>query len=259
MLREAAITAGAMYLRASLRAADRHKNEWLINARASTCTEYAVSNFVVDATGKVSAFARALGVPKHRADRLMALSTVLDTRHNAFSFSHALSVETCANGWWYSTPLPNSQLTLCFLTDPGELSTRKSYRAQGWQRALGGSRFVKEQLRFCGPITSVNTAAAFSASLECLCGQGWSAVGDAASSVDPLCGAGVARALESGIECAKCIQASLDGSSDAMHDYEIKERRVFLNAEKMRAFEYARETQWPHHRFWEVRKTAILI
>jgi flavin-dependent dehydrogenase len=259
MLREAAITAGAVYLRASLRAARHHKGSWLTQGRALTRSECAVSNFVVDATGKVSAFARAMGVEKRRVDRLLALSTVLEAGHNAFSFSHVLSVETCPNGWWYSTPLPNSQLTLSFLTDPGELSTQTQYRVQRWQHALEGCRFIKEQLRLCGPVATVNVSPAFSASLERFCGQGWLAVGDAASSVDPLCGAGVARALEAGIECAKCIQASLDGRTDAMQAYEAKERRAFVNAEKMRAFEYAREAQWPNQPFWKSRKALNTI
>jgi flavin-dependent dehydrogenase len=259
MLREAAITAGAVYLRASFRAARRHKNEWLIQARVSTRSEdavYAVSTFVVDASGKVSAFARAMGVEKRRIDRLMALSTVLDTGHFAFSFSHALSVETCANGWWYSTPLRNSQLAFSFLTDPGELRTEEPYRVQEWQRALEGCRFIKEQLRLCSPVSTVNVTPAFSASLQRFYGQGWLAVGDAASSVDPLCGAGVARALETGIKSAKCIQTSFDGRLDAMQDYEIRERRVFINAERMRELEYTRESQWPSRGFWRSRRNG---
>jgi hypothetical protein len=61
------------------------------------------------------------------------------------------------------------------------------------------------------------------------------------------------------LKCAKCIRARLNGDAGIMQRCEMKERRLFLNAEKMRTFEYARETQWPHHRFWEARKTAILI
>jgi flavin-dependent dehydrogenase len=256
MLRNESIAAGAVYLRASFRAASRHENEWVIHARKSTRIEYAVSNFLVDATGKVSAFARALGIAKRRLDKLVALSTVVHTSHKSFSLSHALSLETCPNGWWYSAPLPNSQLTFCFLTDPGEFSTCKSSRVEEWRRALSGSRFMKEQLRFCTPIKSVEITAAFSASLERSSGEGWSAVGDSASSVDPLCGAGVARALESGIECARCIRASMDNCIDALHGYEMRERRLFLNAETMRAFEYSRETQWPQHRFWAARRAS---
>ena len=103
---------------------------------------------------------------------------------------------------------------------------------------------------------SVNVMPAFSASLSCLYGDGWTAVGDAASSVDPLCGAGMARALESGIDCAKCIGTTFHGRVNAMQDYEIKQRKVFTNADNMRLREYTREAQWQNNQFWISRRNG---
>jgi flavin-dependent dehydrogenase len=80
---------------------------------------------------------------------------------------------------------------------------------------------------------------------------GFRAVGDAAMSVDPLAGNGVARALSSALEAAPQIDAALDGAAPppaAAGD-------PFLEYLDLRAAYYRLEPRWPESLFWARRRT----
>jgi hypothetical protein len=82
---------------------------------------------------------------------------------------------------------------------------------------------------------------------------GWVAVGDAASSVDPLSSDGVARAITSGVAAATAVMRSLDGDAMALEEYGRSVAAGVGRYLAQRASAYRDEPRWTHSAFWRRR------
>ena len=89
--------------------------------------------------------------------------------------------------------------------------------------------------------------------LDRIAGDGWIAVGDAASMVDPLSSTGVLKALRSGAEAADRIAEYLAGDTSALGHYENSIRSDFRTYLGARWRQYAIEARWPREPFWARR------
>ncbi|MGH9418574.1 MAG: NAD(P)/FAD-dependent oxidoreductase, partial [Thermoanaerobaculia bacterium] len=89
--------------------------------------------------------------------------------------------------------------------------------------------------------------------LDRLTGDGWLAVGDAATALDPLSSQGISKALRAGVRAAKAIREWLDGSAASLESYAgavAAEYDVYLAA---RNRYYAMERRWNDAPFWQRR------
>ncbi len=200
------------------------------------------ARLLVDATGRAAAVAHRLGARRLVADRLVCAYAVLPARAAA-----ARSVvESCEDGWWYATPLPDGRTLAALFTDP-RLCRARGYRRSGaWQQALRATRHVGSiagVARLRGPVRVV------SATPHCLersAGVEWVAVGDAAAAYDPLSSSGLTLALLSAEAAATALAAggaALQIYSEAVH------QRFISYASERRAL-HRLETRWPSSDFW---------
>ena len=82
---------------------------------------------------------------------------------------------------------------------------------------------------------------------------GWVAVGDAASSVDPLSSDGVARAITSGMAAATAVMRWLDGDAMALEEHGRSIAAGVRRYLAQRASVYRDEPRWTNSVFWRRR------
>ena len=82
-------------------------------------------------------------------------------------------------------------------------------------------------------------------------GENWLAVGDSASSYDPLSGRGILKALRHGAGAARAIA---EGSFES---YAALVRREFQDYVRQRRTFYADEQRWPGSNFWSRRAREV--
>jgi flavin-dependent dehydrogenase len=94
---------------------------------------------------------------------------------------------------------------------------------------------------------------AASSRLDRFGGDGWLAVGDAASTFDPVSSHGVFKALRSGILASYAVLDRLDGKAGWLDKYTLLHAREFDEYRKTWAAVYRREVRWPNETFWSRR------
>jgi flavin-dependent dehydrogenase len=200
------------------------------------------ARLLVDATGRAASLARKTGARRHTLDRTVAVARsyrVLVKHASADSFT---LVETSPHGWWYSARLPSGDVAVLFFTDP---EFRRHYEPPPHTAA---------RLRGCQCVTEPKVYAASSSCLDRVAGQRWLAVGDAASTWDPLSSQGIAKALQSSSAAAAAIADHFGGDSNAISSYAAQAQAGFHKYLGVRQHYYGREKRWPASPFWRRRQ-----
>ncbi|WP_051966410.1 LodA/GoxA family CTQ-dependent oxidase [Kitasatospora mediocidica] len=83
-------------------------------------------------------------------------------------------------------------------------------------------------------------------------GDGWLAVGDAATAFDPISSQGILTALHTGLTGALALHAHLTGDPTALPSYRTT---LQPSSPPTTATTYTAEPRWPTHPFWSRRHT----
>ncbi len=214
------------------------------------------SRFVVDATGRVAAFARAQGATRISYDQLVGLVRFLSGKDAEGNRGSHTVVEALEDGWWYRAPCPTARCVLAYMTDADlyarglEQSTTywhdRLQRAQHTLSGLANHALEPEPLVF----------SANSSLLDRIAGWNWLAAGDAAAAFDPLSSQGVYRALSSGILAAKSLHQSWAGNKRALEHYVTDVCDNFATYLAQRDLLYSQESRWSNSTFWQRRATS---
>ncbi len=244
MLADRAAEAGAVVqtgtaVRACLRTGD---GRWELAATRGGAPSRISARFLVDATGRASAFGRGLGARRVVHDRMVALVGFVAQAAGTTEDRRAL-IEATETGWWYSGLLPGGGMVLAFHTDAGPgLRTR-------WAGALALADRTAARTGGGGLVGAVRVVPAGSHRADPVAGDGWLAAGAAAAAHDPVCGRGVHWALESGIAGAEAVVA---GAGAAAYAGEMGAR--FDRYLAVRSHYYRAEARWPDAPFWQRRR-----
>ncbi len=210
-----------------------------------------IGRVVVDATGASASIARRLGAQHIVTDRLAGFNCFYE--EDTTSEPRTL-VEAFEDGWWYSAALPGKRRVVACMTD-GDIARRLtlSDRSQ-WTRKLEQTRHIGRTVREARPKGEILVRAARSRILDTASGANWIAVGDAASSVDPLSSQGICRALRSGIFGSYAIADLLVRQRpDALARYNEFVCAEFTQYLRTRRKYYALENRWSSSDFWARR------
>jgi flavin-dependent dehydrogenase len=212
------------------------------------------ARFVVDATGSSAAWSRWRGARFVASDHLAGFARFFEERERS---DPRTLVEAFADGWWYTAGLPGGLRVAACLTD-SDLARRLRLREpSSWSRLLAGTERVSAALRGAEPRGPVVVRATPSRLLEPVAGEGWLAVGDAASVFDPLSSAGIVKGLRSGIFASYAIADLLTkGDGRGLQRYRRYVREEFESYSRTRAKYYAEERRWPGSEFWRRRQGA---
>ena len=85
-------------------------------------------------------------------------------------------------------------------------------------------------------------------------GADWVAVGDSASSYDPLSGRGIFKALRHGQAAAHAVDAQLRGDPAGIGRYGVQVRQQFEQYARQRSRYYSLERRWVDEPFWLARR-----
>ncbi|SFV14963.1 Dehydrogenase (flavoprotein) [Methylobacterium sp. 174MFSha1.1] len=212
------------------------------------------ARIVIDAGGRASPVARALGRRRTRQDRLICRWL---HGHGAEGPRRTM-VAAEAEGWWYTAPLPAGRRVLAFHTDadlPAAVETADAPDLLARAKSQPGLADILDATGFV-PDGPAGSCAAHSARIDAAAGEGWLAVGDAALACDPLSSQGLLNALYTALTGAEAVLRTLAGEPQALDEY-----RRGLDAvagaydTHLRAW-YGLETRWADRPFWSRRHGA---
>lgn len=212
------------------------------------------ARFVVDATGSHSRLTRSLGGVPRFHDRLSYVAAFFKRTDGAFSRSTWL--EAVEYGWWYAAMLPAGRVVVAVASDPDVIKAKALHQPESWRSCFEQTRHLAARFAHCeacpGPLR-VRTA--WSAVLDRPWGSGWLAVGDAASSYDPISSQGIYKSLLEGREAAKAVVDWLGGTSAGVEAYGATINGRFADYLGLRNYFYDLEQRWPTAPFWARRRS----
>lgn len=227
---------------------------WLLNVRPERGSEALIeASFVIDATGRRAAFAARRGARKLLLDGLLGVSVTFDTRDAEQSGDTYTLVEACAEGWWYSALLPEGKLVVFCMSDADIVRQRGLNTPGAWLDLLRKTHHTIERVRRATPLKVPTVHAAHTHRLERFTGGAWLAVGDAATTFDPLSSQGILKGLRSGVLASYAVADHFRGITTGLEKYEALTAREFEAYLSARADFYGRERRWPDAPFWRRR------
>jgi flavin-dependent dehydrogenase len=240
--------------------AEKIRDRWQLGIQNEGGNEVFIeTSFVVDATGRRAAFAAQQGVRKIFQDQLLGVFVffALDAG-NSFADTYTL-VEPWEDGWWYSALVPGGKLAVACMTDVDLAKKYQLDSSQAWLDLLSQSPRTKQRILNARNLENPSTYPAASHRLEKTSGDGWLAVGDAATAFDPLSSLGIQKGLRSGIMASYAISDWFNGSLAGPEKYETLLSKEFEDYLVAKAEYYRQERRWEKSAFWQRRYDHITL
>ncbi|MGH3933961.1 MAG: tryptophan 7-halogenase, partial [Pseudonocardiaceae bacterium] len=248
VLRERCVEAGAQVLTARVTGCRAVQGAgWRLDLAGGAVL---VARTVVDATGRSCWVTRAVGGHCEVHDRMVAMVARLAPA--APPDGTPVLIEATPTGWWYSAVIPSGALVALFVTEAAIADLDDV--ATAWRESLTAAPYTSVRLRGARgaappEIRSVTVQrGVVPASTACV------AVGDAALGLDPLSAAGLRTGLETALEAARAVTATLDGDRSATAAYSDWARRLLDAHLAERVSYYDLEARWPTAPFWASRR-----
>jgi flavin-dependent dehydrogenase len=257
MLLEAALAAGATrwsqthMVRCSRSAAGSWELELLSRGNLSRIR----ADFVVDASGRSAVFARSQGARRATYDRMVGLVLQLCAAPRAVDQDSFTLIEAVEEGWWYAALLPTGRLAVIYMSDADLISARRVRTIEAWTGLLQETQAIRRRVVSSGYQMgeAPRVTCASSSLLNKVVGDSWLAVGDAATTHDPLSCHGITNALSSGLYAARGILA---GRKAALEAYALWVQETYGIYLAYRAAYYAMENRWTGSTFWQRRNVV---
>jgi flavin-dependent dehydrogenase len=225
-------------------------------APAGEAPREARARFVVDATGPGALFARRRGARRRFHDRLICVVAFFQLPARS-CFSRLTFLEAVEDGWWYAARLPDERLAVAFASDSELLKAAGATSEKGWLARLEATRHLAAELSGAALIPgSLRISVAASSRLDRVAGDGWLAVGDAASTYDPISSQGVYKALADALRAAPVVTAHLGGDRARVTAYRRGVDEHFADYLANRNHFYGLEERWKTAPFWSRRRRA---
>lgn len=210
------------------------------------------ADFVVDASGRRSLFARQRGARQIESNPLVCIAASFPRRDTDGPFSRLTHLEAVEQGWWYVASVPGNAVIVAFATSAKTVRTMQLQRAERWCCMLASAPNTS-RLADGLDMGSVrlHSYPVPSYCLDRLCGERWLAIGDAASAFDPVTAQGIVKSLENGVLAAQTIQRWMDGVPDATEALAQVVQGQYRRYLDLRRDLYRLERRWPASEFWQ--------
>ena len=235
------------------------KSGWVLSLKTPTGSESLEAEFIVDATGRRARLARQFGVRQIRYDRLTAIALLLKSQIGKEIKDSFTLVEAVASGWWYSARLPDAMRMVVYMTDSDLIEHAATRQADDLLSLLEETDHTRQRIREGGyrAVAPPRLLPANSARLSAIYGDGWLAVGDAATAYDPLSSYGISSAMGVGFYAGSAIADFLEGDQSALLAYKKIVDRAYAQYMAMHCERYALERRWADKLFWRRRHRSI--
>lgn len=211
------------------------------------------TGYIVDATGLSARIARQQGAHRTIADQLTVIYGYFSLPESSAPGDQTL-LEACEYGWWYRSRLPDNKMIVSVSCDSSYFSRQRLHNWQCWLDCLAGTRYLSGGL--CGARfdpASLKSTATVTGRLWPQYGPGWMAVGDAATSVDPVLGIGIVKSLDDGINAGLVIAKALAGDRTAGDQHQALRDQWYRDYLQQHQYLYGLERRWPDSEFWRQR------
>ncbi len=216
------------------------------------------ARYLIDATGRRGLLARKLGVPRTIYDQLVGVACT-GTHADDCALESNVLVEACRYGWWYTAPIPGNRVSIVLMSDPDIVRQLAAAHTENWNALLSDMVLTSERLK---AVKLPPKRAVFNASSSCLKdigGHGWVAIGDAATSHDPLSSTGIPHAIGSGTQGALVAMDSLFAYGQAQAALQETVQSDYMQYLRTHWQYYQRESRWPDDNFWKRRQTVVSL
>ncbi|MEM7536332.1 MAG: lysine-epsilon-oxidase maturase LodB [Chloroflexota bacterium] len=249
---------GTIYPRTKYMGAERLEGDgWRVWLNHPTEHEFSIkTRFLVDATGRQSHVSRKLGADLHQLDNLVSVGTFLHFKDDR-QLPKNILLETVPEGWWYSASLPGERLCVTLFTDADLLSQKQAQSIDRWGTLLSQTTHTRQRVN--GSVASEKpwVKKAHSHVATSPVGDGWLAVGDAASAYDPMSSMGIGFAISSACHAARALIEHFRGHSAYLESYQNGIHDNFQTYMTQRHHYYGLETRWPDEPFWSRRHQPV--
>ena len=226
---------------------------WTIDLKKGGSNYSVSSKFVVDATGKKASIATRFGSNKIKSDHLIGIIRAYTAENNQLAGSGAV-VEAVPEGWWYSSRLNEGTTVTCLMTDADISKTKKLLDEIEFQKSLESTNYTFQ--RVGKPISELKIKAAHTQILDNIVGDGWLAVGDSASSFDPLSALGVFKAMNLSKIASFAIKDYLMTNPLGLKRYEKVVKQNFQSYLDKKNEYYCEEKRFKGFPFWDRRNSV---
>lgn len=225
-------------------------SRWELAVREGKRRRAVRASFVVDATGRAASFAVRQSGKKIVADALTGVYAIYRFAESATPPDTYTLVESQEDGWWYSSLLPGSSMAVAWMSDADLIRKQSLGEANLWMEKLSRSTHTHNRVAAGQPAGPPRICTARTQKLAPVFGDSWLAVGDAASTLDPLSSMGIVKALRSAKFAAMVIVDYLDGLNEALTRYQELLDKEFTEHQVAKTWIYGLERRWPDSPFW---------
>jgi flavin-dependent dehydrogenase len=257
----AARRAGATVFEESRTIELRHDNPgWtvVLRYRQSVSEPRLSARFLCDATGRSRLIARHLRLAQTVHGRLLGLVgywSANQAKDEADGFNTL--VESLPTGWFYTARLNSTQRVAGFMTDHSLLPRNLRRTAEKiYLTTLSGTRHVKSRLDGFVLEGDIHIFPAYPSVVDPCSGRDWILVGDAASTLDPLCSQGVQKAIASALTGSIAVHTLLSHPErhNSVREFcRERERAGFQSHLSALSAYYSRERRFLKKPFWKQR------
>jgi len=236
------------------------KKRWRLAIQGESGDEILIeADFVVDATGRRAVFAGQRGVRKVFLDQLFGVFVFFSLNGGTQLTDSYTMVEAWEEGWWYSALVPEKRAAVVCMSDIDIVKRLGLNSSTRWIELMNETCYIKSRVREAAPLGAPAVHAAHSHRLERITGDAWLAVGDAATTFDPLSSLGIFKGLRSGIMASYAIADYFKGSASSLEKYEAILAKEFEDHLSTRANYYCQERRWRNSPFWQRRYDQITL
>jgi len=237
----------------------RRQRYWVLPVTSKGATCELNARFIVDATGRHSWFVSRLGVRHRLYDQLAAIFAFYQFAPGSTGNDNYTLIEASQHGWWYSAMLPQSRMAVAFMADVPYLRQIRWRSLEEWNSLSATAPLTRRRIENAIFLGNPTLCSAASRRLEIPVGEDWLAVGDAASTFDPLSSQGIVKSLHSGVCAARSICRYLRGREAALEEYATFIERQYGKYLEARSAYYRLEQRWPDSPFWKQRQETLQL
>lgn len=260
IIKEAKKKGVSIHFKTSVLSSKKKSEFWYLKTISNQEQTIIKSRFVIDATGKKAAFSSLQQVTKIKEDRMVGIYRFYNIAYsNKMDLGTGTCVETDPYGWWYSTTLPNKKLVIGYMTDADIANEMQIRRAHIFDKHLFKTNYTRSRTENSTNLIEPQIVAAHTQLLSSPIGNSWLAVGDAASSYDPISSLGIFKSLTMSQFAAYATFDFLKGDPSALPKYQHIITQDYKGYLKKRQEYYAQEQRYPNSSFWERRQRLKTI